>query len=141
MNDRRNGETGNRQGIPFNFSKKYAEELLDSISNGKPIKPRADVGWTCEDMLQVSGALLFAITSHGTGKEWTGIPEADEAIFDRFKANLHAVAEWQAYLMTLIHTGYYSNRYEEDSRFIASATKVVGRNAFCVKGDKGAQPK
>jgi hypothetical protein len=49
---------------PIAFDKARAQELLAIIGEGNDI-PAPAGGWSCDQMLQVAGALLFAAMSHG----------------------------------------------------------------------------
>ena len=106
--------------IAANFNKSRAQELLDALTNGKPIEGGP---WTVYDMLAVAGACFFGVMSHGPALakdvDWSQIPmEHREAADETLFADIHAAIEYYGHLTMLVADGEYDEKFHPQYRAI-----------------------
>jgi hypothetical protein len=103
---------------PIVFNKSRAQELLTILGEGKDI-PAPAGGWSCDQMLQVAGALLFAAMSHGPApvdkqiaakKSSTNGDTPTQALSD----DLHMAIDFYSDLTMMVCGETYDNRFEPE---------------------------
>jgi hypothetical protein len=105
---------------PIRFTKRRAAELLQAVSDGRPL-PAPPNGWTILEISQAAGALFAAALSHEPPSRWTD-KQAFEGLHDehlelqneRLFDDLHSAIQ----LHFAVQDGEYDNDYEEESRAI-----------------------
>jgi hypothetical protein len=101
---------------PIGFSKSRAEQLISVIGEGQDI-PAPNRGWSCDEMLQVAGALLFAAMSQGR-------PDIDKDPSQNVASkngdmttnalcdSLHMAIDFYSDLTMMVCGGSYDERFE-----------------------------
>jgi hypothetical protein len=101
---------------PIVFNKARAEELLAIIGEGKDI-PAPAVGWNCDQMLQVAGALLFAAMSHGpVDKNQAKKPSSanGDTSTQSLSDDLHMAIDFYSDLTMMVCGETYDRRFEPE---------------------------
>jgi hypothetical protein len=103
---------------PIVFNKQRVEQLVRAIGQGQDLPAPAN-GWSCDQMLQVAGALFFAAMSHGR-------PELDRERFDDFAGingdpstqtlsdDLHMALDFYSDLTMMVCGDTYDDRFEPE---------------------------
>jgi hypothetical protein len=125
---------------PIRFDKSRAEQLISVISEGQHI-PAPSGGWSCDDMLQLAGTLLFAAMSHGRpdirkdlSKDMAG--ENGDTATKTLSDDLHLAIDFYSDLTTMVCGDSYDERFE--TKLTAVVMRDDGERAFRVI--EGAKP-
>jgi hypothetical protein len=108
--------------IGIHFDKIRAQEILDAISQGKPIAPGYPGGWKQYDMLALAGALHFACLSQGpTMFHVRGVPEAEEnqeADWDVFQSDLLGAIYFYSQLTMAVKDEQYDAKCDPTAKAV-----------------------
>lgn len=106
--------------IPIQFSKARAQELIDCIANGAPIRSSDERGWTLADFLHVRGAFYLAAMSFGLAGRANDAQEHKEARWQAVKADVEHADRWFAERTKDILEKTYDERFEVVHKAILS---------------------
>jgi hypothetical protein len=136
---------------PINFSRDVAAGWLEAIRRGDPLVA-PDGRWNVSSMVSLAGTMFFGALSHGPVKymgpssSFEALPrEHQEAVEERFFAELHAAIEFCGRLASAINDGAFDEVFE--SRVVASVqqqdceTAIVRYSGFKdVSGEDDRRP-
>lgn len=107
--------------IMVKFDKERAQQFIEAIQNGEPIKPAGN-GWSGNDMLALAGACYFGAMSQGPQSFWlrdipANLPdEYREANEETFCNDLAAAIEYYGHLTMLVQDGEYDDSFSRRLR-------------------------
>jgi hypothetical protein len=106
----------------IDFDKAIAEQFLDALKSGQPIKPPREQ-WDIHGALALAGACYFFARSHGpldlifSPGAWEQLPrEHREAKEETLVADLHLAISFYAMLTEMVNDGEFDKRYEPHVR-------------------------
>ncbi len=114
--------------IVVRFDKRFAEQFLDAINNGKPIEPpfcpvAGKPAWTGNSMLALAGLMYAGVFSQGphsfqlAGKNFATFQqetptEHAEAVEETFRADIHSGIDFVSMLAFKVFDGEYDSDCE-----------------------------
>jgi hypothetical protein len=102
---------------PIVFHKQRAEQLLAMIGQGQDIAAPA-AGWSCDEILQLAGTLLFAAMSHGPPDKDHGFDNAASTNGDTttqsLSDDLHMAIDFYSDLTMMVCGGTYDERFQPE---------------------------
>jgi hypothetical protein len=133
--------------IGIHFSKRFAEQVIDALNNGKPIVP-PDGKWTGNHMLALAGMLYAGVFSQGphthqlagiTQEMRERLPqEHREAIEETFTQDIHDGIEFVGTLFFKVKDNQYDQVCEPDVQALVYSEQGE-KKVIPAKGFKGTR--